>query len=105
MPNRPSTAIRMVEPRIGFFATFSTGATLPNQAPTVSISSPANNASFSAGANITIQATASDSDGSVTKVEFYNGSTKLGEDSSSPYTYTWSNVSAGSYTLTAKAPT
>src|SRR5690606_8390825 len=45
----------------------------------------------------------SDSDGSIAKVEFYNGSQKLGERTSSPYTYTWANVAAGNYTITAKA--
>jgi chitodextrinase len=80
------------------------GGTNPgNQSPVVSITSPAANASFSAPASVTITAAASDADGSITKVEFYNGSTKLGEDASSPYTYSWTNVAAGSYSLIAKA--
>ncbi|MCA1628230.1 MAG: fibronectin type III domain-containing protein, partial [Acidobacteria bacterium] len=37
------------------------------------------------------------------KVEFFQGSAKLGEDTSAPYSYTWSNVAAGNYTLTARA--
>ncbi|HRS20089.1 MAG TPA: Ig-like domain-containing protein, partial [Bacteroidales bacterium] len=74
-----------------------------NQAPTCSISSPASSTSYSAPATITIQAIATDSDGTIAKVEFYQGSTKLGEDTSSPYSYTWSNVAAGSYSITAKA--
>jgi pectate lyase len=74
-----------------------------NNPPTVSITSPANGATFTAPANITINASASDSDGSVTKVEFYQGSTLLGTDTTSPYSYTWSNVPAGSYSLTADA--
>ncbi|MBI3601724.1 MAG: VCBS repeat-containing protein [Candidatus Omnitrophica bacterium] len=71
--------------------------------PTVNITAPANNASFLAPANVTISADAADPDGSVTKVEFYNGPTLLGTAATSPYTYTWNNVSAGNYTLTAKA--
>jgi len=74
-----------------------------NVPPAVTLSAPANNASFAAGASVTITATASDNDGSVTKVEFYNGATKLGEDLSSPYSFTWSNVPAGTYSITAKA--
>ncbi|NJM94348.1 MAG: carbohydrate-binding protein, partial [Cytophagales bacterium] len=74
-----------------------------NLPPSVSISSPSNNAIFTSGSNVTISATASDSDGSVSKVEFYQGSTKLGEDTSSPYSYTWSGVPAGSYSLTARS--
>lgn len=74
-----------------------------NTPPTVSITSPANGASFTTPANITINATAADANGSVSKVEFYQGSTKLGEDLSSPYSYSWNNVVAGSYALTAVA--
>lgn len=74
-----------------------------NTAPTVSITAPAANASFTAPASITIQATATDADGTVSQVEFYNGATLLGADASSPYSFSWSNVAAGSYTITAKA--
>ena len=49
-------------------------------APAVSITSPANNASFIAPANITINATASDSDGTISKVEFFQGTTLLNTD-------------------------
>ena len=39
----------------------------------------------------------------ITKVQFYNGSALLGEDSATPYAFTWTNVSAGSYNLSATA--
>jgi endoglucanase len=74
-----------------------------NTPPTVSLTSPANNATFTAPASVALAATASDSDGQVAKVEFYNGSTLLGTGTSSPYAYTWASVAAGSYTLTAIA--
>lgn len=74
-----------------------------NVPPTVSISSPAGGATYTAPASVAITATAADSDGSISKVEFYQGTTKLGESLTSPYTYTWSNVAAGNYALTAKA--
>lgn len=74
-----------------------------NGLPTVAITSPAQNAKFAAASSIIINATATDPDGNIAKVEFYNGTEKLGEDSSGPYSFTWSNVSAGSYSLTAKA--
>lgn len=73
-----------------------------NPAPSVNITSPANGASFTAPASITINANASDN-GSVSKVEFFQGGTKLGEDTSSPYSFTWTNVAAGSYSITARA--
>jgi regulation of enolase protein 1 (concanavalin A-like superfamily) len=83
---------------------FTTAGTPPNNLPpTVSITSPANGATFSAPATVTINATASDSDGTVAKVDFYAGNTLLGTDTSTPYTFTWSNVAAGSYVLTAVA--
>ncbi len=74
-----------------------------NTAPTVNITSPANNANFNAGSSITINANATDANGTVSKVEFFNGTTKLGEDTSSPYSFTWSNVVAGTYSITARA--
>lgn len=74
-----------------------------NNSPVVSLTAPTNGATFTAGATVNLAATASDSDGSITKVEFFQGTTKLGEDTSSPYTYAWTGVAAGSYTLTAKA--
>ena len=74
-----------------------------NVSPVVSLTVPTNNAVFTAPANITMEATATDSDGSVTNVAFYNGGTKLGDDTSNPYNFTWSNVAAGAYSLTARA--
>jgi len=74
-----------------------------NVLPVVTITSPANNANFPLNSSITITATSSDSDGTVTKVEFYSGVTKLGEDLTSPYSFVWASVGAGTYTITAKA--
>ncbi len=74
-----------------------------NQSPTVSITQPGSGQSFTTGSTITINASASDSDGNVTKVEFFRNGTKIGEDTSSPYSFTWNNASDGNYTLTAKA--
>lgn len=74
-----------------------------NKAPTVAITAPANGAIFSAPANITINANASDQNGTVTKVEFFAGSTLIGTRTAAPYSIVWSNVATGSYSLTAKA--
>jgi gliding motility-associated-like protein len=74
-----------------------------NTAPTVSITAPTANANFDAGTAITISATAADANGTVSKVEFFSGNTKLGEDATAPYSYTWNGVAAGNYTITAKA--
>ena len=56
-----------------------------------------------APAGLTISASASDSDGTVTNVEFYAGATRLGEIDASPYTFLWSGFASGSYELTAVA--
>ncbi|WP_202702317.1 Ig-like domain-containing protein [Flavobacterium sp. UGB4466] len=74
-----------------------------NIAPTVSITSPADNAIYNAPASFDISATANDTDGKIDKVEFYNGNTLLGTVNASPYTFKWNTVAAGKYTLTAKA--
>ena len=72
-------------------------------APEVVISSPESNSLFQGASNIMIKANASDRDGTVAKVEFYSGSTKLGETITSPFGFEWKNVSVGEYILTAKA--
>lgn len=74
-----------------------------NQPPSVSLTSPAAGASFTAGSSITVSANASDTDGSVSKVEFFRGGTSLGIDTSAPYSVTWANASAGSHTFKAVA--
>jgi|WetSurMetagenome_2_1015567.scaffolds.fasta_scaffold00011_26 uncharacterized repeat protein (TIGR02059 family) len=74
-----------------------------NTKPSVLITSPGNGTAFTAPATIPITANASDPDGTVTKVEFYNGATKLGEILTAPFTYNWTSVAIGSYTLTAVA--
>jgi len=60
-----------------------------NNSLTVSITSPANGSTYTSPVVITINANVSDDDGTVRKVEFYNGNSKLGEDDTdSPYSYT-----------------
>lgn len=71
--------------------------------PSVTLTAPLNNATFTAPAAINITATATDANGSIAKVEFYNGATKLGEDATTPYEYAWQNVAAGTYEITAVA--
>ena len=75
----------------------------PGTAPTVSITGPANNTQFTDGTPVTITATASDANGSVTKVEFFDGNTKLGEDVTNTYSFTWNNIPAGTHIITVKA--
>jgi hypothetical protein len=74
-----------------------------NLAPTTSITLPSANATFTYGTNVVIKATATDGDGDVTLVEFYEGSNKLGDADTAPYEFTWINPPAGTHVLTAKA--
>ena len=85
----------------GFSYTRST-APGANQPPTVAITSPANGASFTAPAVVPITATASDSDGSVTNVQFFEGTTLVGQTNNQPYTVT-ASLAIGSHALTAVA--
>nr|WP_262904603.1 Ig-like domain-containing protein [Hymenobacter lucidus] len=78
------------------------GGTPPNVAPTVSLTSPGNS-SVTTGTVLNLAATAADADGSVAKVEFFNGATKLGEDTSAPYQLSYTAATAGTLTLTARA--
>ena len=54
---------------------------------------------------MTIAANATDPDGQVTKVEFFraDGSVKLGEDTTAPYTYQWRNPPTGDHLLRVRA--
>ncbi len=74
-----------------------------NSAPDVSITSPVDGASFTAPTNVTITATASDSDGgTVTNVLFLDGVTSLGNVTTAPYTIV-APLAIGTHSLTAVA--
>ena len=85
--------------------TTSTAATITvgNQPPTATITAPTTGTVVNAPGSITINANATDPDGTISKVEFYNGATLLNTDTAAPFSYTWTGVAAGTYTLTAKA--
>jgi len=74
-----------------------------NTPPSVGLTSPAGGANYVSPASVALAATASDVDGSITQVAFYAGSTLLGADTTSPFAFTWNNVPAGDYNLTAVA--
>ena len=71
--------------------------------PSVSLTTPSAGESFIAPASIAITATASDPENQLSHVDFYNGSTMLGSDAVAPYSFSWSNVAAGTYSITAIA--
>ena len=75
----------------------------PNQPPVVTVTAPAGGSTFTAPANITVSAQASDPENRLSRVDFYAGSTKIGSLTSAPFSLTWSAVPAGTYALTAVA--
>ena len=63
-----------------------------NNPPIAMLTNPVNNAVFAEPANIELNASAEDFDGTVTNVAFYSGDTKLGEAAVAPYRFTWAGV-------------
>ncbi|HWX21824.1 MAG TPA: Ig-like domain-containing protein [Candidatus Binatia bacterium] len=72
-------------------------------APVVALTAPAGGASYSAPATINLAASVAANGHTITQVQFYNGGTLLGAATATPYSFTWTNVSTGSYSLSAKA--
>jgi len=77
--------------------------TLIDPVPSVTLSSPTNNSFFLPPASVTLRATASDNDGTVALVEFYERANKLGEGTTAPYTLGVSNLLVGTYVFRAVA--
>lgn len=78
-----------------------------NKLPAISITSPADRQEFSVADTVNVNASASDEDGSIVKVEFYveGGSSNemFGVDDEAPYEATWGTEQQGTFKLTAKA--
>ena len=71
---------------------------------TVTLTTPFSGATYSPGVNITLSATATAPSGyTLSKVEFFQGTTLIGTDTSAPYSVTWNSVPQGNYAVTAKA--
>jgi plastocyanin len=75
----------------------------PNVPPTVSLTNPPNGTVFAAPANVTLQASPSDSDGTVTNVQFRVDASVVGNDITAPYSVVANSLAAGGHTLTAIA--
>jgi beta-glucanase (GH16 family) len=73
-----------------------------NFEPEVTITTPIGGSTVPVG-DILIEADATDQDGTITKVEFFNGGALLGEDDTAPYSYNWTAVGDGCYQIIAKA--
>jgi subtilisin family serine protease len=108
-PGTYPITVTLVDPssRLGHYTTTLNQGTLTitnaNTLPLVSLTQPTLSDVLKAGLVIDLAADASDVDGTVAKVEFLEGTNKLGEDASSPYTWPWTNTLAGTFSLTARA--
>ena len=78
-------------------------ATNSTPLPTVTMTAPTSGSSYSAPASINLAASVTPNGHSITKVQFYSGTNLLNEDSTSPYSFIWTNVGVGSYSLLARA--
>ncbi len=72
-------------------------------APSITITSPANNSTFAAGDSVAVTATISSATSPVTKVAFYNYGSKFAEDNNAPYAVSGMDVEPGTYLVTAIA--
>ena len=71
--------------------------------PSIKITNPVNGDMFISPSTISIKATASDADGSVSKVEFFANGLSLFSDNTAPYTYEWANTQQGKHVIRAVA--
>ena len=72
--------------------------------PTVTLTSPTAGQTFSGGANISLAATAAGQSGlNITRIQYTANGTVIGESTSSPFNFTWTNVPAGVFGLRAVA--
>ena len=69
--------------------------------PTLSLTSPADGATYTAPANISLAATATPGTNAIKMVQFYHDGMLLNTDTTSPYSFNWTNVGAGTYQVTA----
>ena len=72
-------------------------------APEVSLTSPSDGAGIMPGDELVLTASASDEDGTISKVAFYDGETLLTEVTGTPYEYSWTDASTGTHEITAVA--
>jgi len=73
-----------------------------NTPPAIVLTSPTDGSSYAAPATINLSANVVTNGHAINKVQFYNGSSLLAEDNAPPYTYTWTNVAGGNYSVSAR---
>ncbi len=77
------------------------GAPASNAPPTASITSPTNGATYYSGANVSLSASASDSDGSVAQVQFFMDGFGAATDTAAPFSVVLTNLALGTHEFMA----
>src|SRR5688572_17459198 len=88
---------------LGVTATSAPVSVIVNDPPSISLTSPANGAVFTAPTSLTLSASAADGDGTISQVEFFQSSTLLATVTSAPYTFSVDSLPGGAYSFTARA--
>ncbi|EUJ10021.1 cytochrome c peroxidase [Methylophilaceae bacterium 11] len=96
----PGASTFSVVPKAQLYSTIGTATQSP---PTVTLTAPTAGMSVGQGAAITVSANATDSDGTVTQVAFYDDATLIATDTTAPYSISWTNAAVGSHSITARA--
>ncbi len=73
------------------------------QPPSIALTAPLDGVAVQGTWGVVLAADAYDSDGTVTKVEFFADGNKLGEQATFPYHFAWSTAGGGTHVLTARA--
>lgn len=71
--------------------------------PAIALTAPVHNSSYMAPASVSLTANVTANGQTISKVQFLNGNTVLGEDLTAPYSFTWANVNSGTYSVKARA--
>jgi len=97
--------LKYIDANGGIFDEFTILKTFPiGDPPTVAINTPTNSQFFPTGTPVNITATAADTDGTVTQVEYCVDGVPIGNGGAAPtYPLTWNPPANGTYTITAKA--
>ena len=102
-PGRTTNTVKAVAfDNFGFSSTSTPVTVIVDQSPSVSVTSPANNAVFGVNDPITINATATDAVG-IARVELRNAGVVIGTVTNQPYSFTWNGAPVGTNALTARA--
>lgn len=87
----------------GYVSLFAAALSGDNTPPAAAITVPQNQSIFVAPANVSLTAVGSDADGTITNLEIFRGSTRVGQSSASPLSVTVSNLATNTYFFTAHA--